>query len=148
MIAAVCFVLLIASGALDVWRTVSAQINYKVFDKDAVEIAEQIKRRTDRRAMFLNAPTYNTAIVLSGRRSLMRYPGHLSSHGIEYGGRESDVKRMYEGGDAAMKLMEKYGIEYVLISPEERNTSSLNEQFFSRFPVAAESGQYRVYKIK
>jgi len=55
---------------------------------------------------------------------------------------------MYEGGDAAMKLMEKYGIEYVLISPEERNTSSLNEQFFSRFPVAAESGQYRVYKIK
>ncbi|HUR96802.1 MAG TPA: hypothetical protein VMZ26_01920 [Pyrinomonadaceae bacterium] len=147
-IAAICFVVLIASGALDVWRTVSAQINNRVFDKDAVEIAEQIKRRIDPKAMFLNAPTYNSAIVLSGRRSLMRYPGHLSSHGINYGERESDVKRMYQGGDPALRLMEKYGIDYVLVSPEERNQGGANEQFFSRFPVAAESGQYRVYKIK
>src|SRR4030095_13711023 len=80
--AAICFVVLIASGILDVWRTVSAQINNKVFDKDAVEVAHQIKLRSDRRALFLNAPTYNTAIALTGRRSLMRYPGHLASHGI------------------------------------------------------------------
>ena len=147
-IAAICFVVLIASGALDVWRTVSAQTNYKVFDKDAVEVAEQIKRRTDPKSMFLNTPTYNTPVVLTGRRSLMRYPGHLSSHGINYGERESDVKRMYQGGDAAIKLMEKYGIDYVLISPEERNQGGANEQFFARYPVAAESGQYRLYKIK
>ncbi|MEO8041168.1 MAG: hypothetical protein ABI646_01045 [Acidobacteriota bacterium] len=146
--AVVCFLVLIASGALDVWRTVSGQINYKVFDKDAVEIAEQIKRRTDAKALFLNAPTYNTAVVLSGRRSLMRYPGHLSSHGIDYAARESDVKAMYQGGDVAMNLMERYGIQYVLVSPEERNLGNVNEQFFSRFPVSAESGQYRVYKIK
>ena len=146
--AVICFAVLIASGALDVWRTVSGQINYKVFDKDAVEVAEQIKRRVDPKALFLNAPTYNTPVVLTGRRSLMRYPGHLSSHGINYGGRESDVKRMYQGGDVAIQLMEQYGIEYVLISPEERNLGAINEQFFGRFPVAAESGQYRVYKIK
>ena len=146
--ALICLFILTASGALDVWRIISGQINYKVFDKDAVEISEQIKRRIDQKAMFLNAPTYNTAIVLTGRRSLMRYPGHLASHGIDYGERESDVKRMYQGGDAAIKLMEKYGIGYVLISPEERNLGNVNEQYFGRFPVAAESGQYRVYKIK
>ncbi|MEO8573403.1 MAG: hypothetical protein ABI481_05495 [Pyrinomonadaceae bacterium] len=146
--AAICFVVLIASGALDVWRTISAQTNYKVFDKDAVEIAEQIKRRMDPKAMFLNAPTYNTAIVLTGRRSVIRYPGHLSSHGINYGQRETDVKQIYQGGDAAIKLMEKYGVDYVLVSPEERNPGGVNEQFFARFPVAAEAGQYRVYKIK
>jgi hypothetical protein len=143
-----CFVVLIASGALDVWRTVSGQINYKVFDKDAVEIAEQIKRRIAPNALFLNAPTYNTAVVLTGRRSLMRYPGHLSSHGIDYATRESEVKAMYQGGDAAMRLMDKYAIDYVLISPEERTLGNVNEQFFSRFPVAAESGQFRVYKIR
>ncbi len=146
--AVICLVVLIASGALDVWRTVSGQINYKVFDNDAVEIAEQIKRRTNPKALFLNAPTYNTPIVLTGRRSLMRYPGHLASHGINYGIRESDVKRMYQGGDVATQLMERYAIDYVMISPEERNLGTVNEQFFSRFPVAAESGQYRVYKIK
>ena len=147
-VGAICFIVLIASGALDVWRTASAQINNRVFDKDAVEIANQIKLRANPKAMFLNAPTYNSAIVLTGRRSLMRYPGHLSSHGINYGERESDVKRMYQGGDASIKLMEKYGIDYVLVSPEERSQGGANEQFFSRFPVAAESGQYRVYKIK
>ena len=146
--AAICFFVLIASGALDVWRTVSAQINNKVFDKDAVEVAEQIKRRTDPKSMFLNTPTYNSPIVLTGRRSLMRYPGHLSSHGINYAERESDVKRMYQGGDAAVKLMEKYGIDYVLVSPDDRSAGGANEQFFARYPVAAESGQYRAYKIK
>ena len=145
--AGVCFVILIASGALDVWRTVSGQINYKVFDKDAVEVAEQIKRRTPANALFLNAPTYNTAAVLTGRQSLMRYPGHLGSHGIDYGDRESDVKRIYQGAPDAVALMDKYGIQYVIVSPEER-ALSVNEQFFNRFPVAAESGPYRVYKVR
>ena len=66
-VAAVCFAVLILSGALDVWRTASGQINYKVFDKDAVQVAETIKKKTDPHAVFLNAPTYNTAVVLSGR---------------------------------------------------------------------------------
>ncbi len=38
--AAACFVILVLSGALDVWRTASGQINYKVFDRDAVALAE------------------------------------------------------------------------------------------------------------
>jgi len=146
--ASVCFVVLIASGALDVWRVVSGQINYKVFDSDAVEIAEQIERRVPANSLFLNAPTYNTAIVLTGRQSLMRYPGHLGSHGIDYSTRESDVKRIYQGGSDAIALMEKYGIDHVLISPEERNLGGVNEQFFARFPIAAESGQYRLYRIR
>ena len=146
--AAVCFVVLIASGALDVWRTVSGQINYKVFEKDAVEVAAQIRTRTPANALFLNAPTFNTAVVLSGRQSLMRYPGHLGSHGIDYGQRESDVKQIYQGGPGAPALLEMYGVQYVIISPEERNKGGVNERFFSRYPVAAESGQYRVFKIK
>jgi hypothetical protein len=148
VVSAVCFAVLIASGALDVWRTVSGQINYKVFDKDAVAIAEQLKRKVEPKAMFLNAPTYNSAVVLTGRRSLMRYTGHLSSHGIDYGPREADVKKIYQGGAEAPGLLEKYGIEYVIVSPEERSIGSLNEQFFTRYPVVAESGQYRVYKIR
>jgi len=133
---------------LDVWRTVSGQINYKVFDKDAVDIAAQLKTRVTPTAMFLNAPTYNSAVVLTGRRSLMRYTGHLASHGIDYSPRESDVKKIYQGGTDASGLLAKYGIEYVVVSPEERNLGAVNEQFFSRFPIAAESGQYRVYKVK
>ncbi|HRI02209.1 MAG TPA: hypothetical protein PLL77_00580 [Pyrinomonadaceae bacterium] len=146
--AAACFVVLTLGGALDVWRTASGQIKTRVFEREAMQVAAGIKQKTEPNALFLNAPTYNSAVVLSGRRSLMRYSGHLSSHGIDYLPREDDVKRIYEGGGVAEILMRKYNIEYVLISPEEINSMKANEDFFRKYPVIAEAGQYRVYKIK
>lgn len=143
-----CFVILILAGALDVWRSISGQIKYGVFDADAVRVAEMIKRNTEPRALFLNAPTYNSAVVLSGRQSLMRYSGHLSSHGIDYAPREADVRQIYAGGGVSDILLRKYDIEYVLISQEEKNTLKANEEFFKKYPVVAEAGQYRVYKVK
>ncbi|HXG83326.1 MAG TPA: hypothetical protein VNI84_04780, partial [Pyrinomonadaceae bacterium] len=141
------------AGALDIWRVTSRAINYRVFEADSIKIAEQIKQKTAANAMFLNAPTYNTAVVLSGRRSLMRYTGHLFTYGIDYGLRENELKQIYEGSAEAESFLKKYNIEYVLIGPEERgyaqsNNVRLNEDYFRRFPVVAEVGQYRVYKVK
>ena len=143
-----CFVALTLSGALDVWRTISRQINYKVFDRDAVKIAEQIKQKTAPNAMFLNAPTYNSAVVLSGRRSLMRYNGHLSSYGIDYQPREAEVRRIYEGTALTDRLLQKNNIEYVIISPEELGNVTVREEFFYKFPIIAEVGEYKIFKVK
>ncbi|MGI8640789.1 MAG: hypothetical protein ACR2MG_12695 [Pyrinomonadaceae bacterium] len=153
VVAAGCLVVLTLAGALDVWRVTSGAIKYKVFEADAVKIAAQIKQKIAPDALFLNAPTYNTAVVLTGRRSLMRYTGHLSSHGIDYAEREADLKRIYAGEATADIFLRKYDIDYVLISPEERsyfqtNNVLFNEDFFRKFPVGAEVGQYRIYKIK
>ena len=109
---------------------------------------EQIKKKTDPNALFLNAPTYNSPVVLSGRPSVMRYSGHLSSYGIDFGPRETDVKQIYQGGGVADILLKKYDVEYVLFTPEERDTLKANEEFFKKYPVLAESGQFRVYKVK
>ena len=152
-IAAACLFVLIAAGASDVFRVVTKQINYGVFEPDAIRVAEQIKAKTAPDALFLNAPTFNTAVVLSGRRSLLRYIGHLSSHGIDYNERETDLKRIYEGNATADIFLKKHGIEYVLISPEERaffksNSLPLNEAYFQKYPVVAESGEFKVYKVK
>lgn len=146
--AALCFFILIFSGSLDVWRTVSGQIKMTVFNPDAVRIAEAIKKTTPRGSVILNAPTYNSAIALTGRRSLMRYPGHLASHGIDYGERERDLKAIYSGGASAMGLINKYGIDLVLVSPEEKGLVPVNDGFFLKFPVVAEAGQYKVYKVR
>jgi hypothetical protein len=147
-IGAVCFLTLIISGALDVWRTASEQIKTRVFDPDAVRIAEQIKSKTPANALFLNAATYNTAIALTGRESLMRYPGHLSSHGIDFASREADVKKMYAGGAAADQLLAKYNVDYVLVSQEETSSMSVNNDYFNRFPIVAEAGNAKVYKVR
>jgi hypothetical protein len=148
VLAAACLLSLILSGVIDVWRTVSGQIKTRVFDPDAVRIAEQIKLKTPASALFLNAATYNTAIALTGRESLMRYPGHLMSYGIDYAGREADVKTMYAGGPAADKLLASYGIQYVLVSQEETQSMSVNNDYFNKFPIVAEAGNAKVYKIR
>ncbi len=141
-------IVLCLSGGLDIWRTVSRQVDIKVFDRDAVDLADVVKHATDPHAVILNAPTYNTATALTGRLSVMRYPGHLSSHGIDYARRESDVKEIYKGGPAAESLMRKYGVNYVMISPEERAAMQPNEAFFAKYGIAAEAGNYRLYRVK
>jgi len=147
-VAAACFIVLTFSGTLDVWRVMTKQVNWNVFSKDSVAIAAQIKQKTQPNALFLNAPTYNSAVVLSGRRSLMRYSGHLSSYGIDYGPREDDVEKIYEGSALADELLQKNKIEYIIVSPEERSNLTVNEDFFKKFPVVAEVGRHHVYQVK
>ncbi len=147
-LAIACLFVLTSAGALDVWRTASAQLKSGLYDADAVKIAGKIKLRTEPNALFLNAPTFNTAIALTGRRSLMRYTGHLLSHGIDYQEREGDLKRIYAGEGTADVLMRKYGIEYILISPKERESLTVNEEFFAKYDFVAEEGKYIVYKVK
>ncbi|REJ77510.1 MAG: hypothetical protein DWQ47_14130 [Acidobacteria bacterium] len=146
--AALWFCVLIASGALDVWRTASGQIKNQVFDKQAVDLGNWARFYTEPDAMFLNAPTFNSAVVLSGRISVMRYPGHLSSHGIDYLPREADVKSIYAGAPDADGLIEKYRIDYILVSPAERSMLSVNEGFLGKFPIAHQEGEYRLYSVR
>lgn len=153
ILAVTCLILLCLSGALDVWRVISRQINYQVFSQDSVKIAAELKQKVPPKALFLNAPTYNSAIVLTGRRSFMRYVGHLSSYGIDYEPREKEIQRIYEGSALADSFLQKNNIEYVIISPEERgymtqNNLILNEAFFQKYPKIAEIGDYKVYKVK
>jgi uncharacterized membrane protein len=77
----------------------------------------------------------------------MRYPGHLGSHGIDYREREADVEDIYSGSADADQLLRKYGVDYVLVSPEEMRYVNFNENAFYKYPVIINTGSYRVYKI-
>ena len=148
ILSAACFVVLILSGSLDVWHTASGQANYGLFNNDSLKVAELIKQKTPPNALFLNGTTYKSSVLLTGRQSLMRYPGHLSSYGIDYGQREADIKAIYKGGPNADQLLQKYNIDYVMLTTEEKDTVQPNEDYFKKFQIIAESGPYKVYKVK
>lgn len=139
--------MLTASGALDVWRVVSAASEQREFDRGGVAFAELIRRETAPRALILHAPTYNHPVYLTGRQSLMGYGGHLWSQGIDYQARESDVSRIYAGAPDAEQLLARYGVEYAVVGPLERTGLRVNEQFFTRFEKIGETGGYSLYKI-
>jgi hypothetical protein len=148
VLAAALFVVLTLAGALDVFALVTGHGDYGEFDRDGVAFAEQIKQQTPPRAMILHAPIHNTPIFLTGRRSLMGYPGHIWTHGLAYGQRESEIKRIYAGAPDAPALLAKYGVDYVAIGPTEHAAlKEINEAFFDRYRKVIESGGYRLYKV-
>src|SRR5215204_6405955 len=147
VIALLLFVCVTLAGALDVAGIALRSIKYQVFDAAGVSFAELIKQKTAPRSMIIHAPVHNTPVFLTGRRSLMGYPGHIWTHGLEFVQRESEIKRIYLGTPDADQLLKKYNIEYAVIGPHERVVTPFNERFFSRFEKIGEVGEYTLYKI-
>jgi hypothetical protein len=140
------------AGALDVWSVASRAGEFRIFDAGGVAFAEVVKEKTQPRATILHAPTFDTPIFLTGRRSVMGYPGHIGSHGIDYKDRLREITRIYAGAPDAETLLAKYGVEYVVVGPNERHEMEqqrmlVNDQFFMRYSLAGETGEYRLYKI-
>ena len=98
MAAALAFVLLTLSGALDVWRVVSKTIEIHIYDAAAVAFGRRIRAVTPPGSIVLHAPTYHSAVFLAGRRSVLGYPGHTWSQGLDAGTREEDIRAIYAGG--------------------------------------------------
>jgi hypothetical protein len=144
---AILFVSLTLAGALDVWRVISKASEHGEFDRDGIRFAEMIKQQTPPRALILNAPTFNHPVLLTGRRSLLGYPGHIWSHGLEYAPREADIKRIYMGAPGADGLLTQYGVEYAVTGPLERGMMMVNQPFFERYTKVGEVGGYSLYKI-
>ena len=143
--AAAAAVVLMASGALDVARATVGP-SYQIFDRDGIALAEMVRTSTDPEDVILTAPTYNSPVFLSGRRVFMGYAGFLWANGLPYTDREAELRAIYAGEASAAELITRNGIEYILVGPQERNDLSPNDAFLAQFPVAAEIGQYRLYR--
>ena len=139
------------AGGLDVWRVASGAVERQTYDAQGVAFAEVVRRETPARALILHAPTYNDPVFLTGRRSFLGYPGHVWSHGLDYAGRESELKRIYSGTVEAAQLISKNRIEFVVVGPLEeaemrKYGSALNRPFFERYAKVGEAGGFRLYK--
>ncbi|HEY6805503.1 MAG TPA: hypothetical protein VI306_18140 [Pyrinomonadaceae bacterium] len=148
VMAVALFVCLTLAGALDVAGIALRSVKYGIFDSSGVSFAELVKEKTAPRALIVHAPVHNEPVFLTGRKSLMGYPGHIWTHGLEFGQRETDIKRIYAGAPNAEQLLQQYGIEYAVVGPLERNNLQVNEEFFSRFEKVGDVGGYQLYKIK
>ena len=147
VVAALLFISLTLAGSLDVWRVVSRATEHGEFDRDGIRFAELIREQTPPRALIVNAPTFNHPVLLTGRRSLLGYPGHIWTHGLEFVPRETDIKMIYRGAQGAEDLLTRHGVEYAVVGPLERNMMPVNQKFFERYTKVGEVGGYSLYKI-
>jgi hypothetical protein len=147
-LAPVVLATLLLAGSLDVLRVVSEASEYREFDAQGIAVANLISAQTAPRALVLHAPTYNSPVFLTGRRSLLGYPGWMWSRGLDYSGRSADIERIYSGAPGADALLRKYSVDYVLVGPMELASFKVNEQFWSRYKTLSQAGAYRVYQIR
>jgi hypothetical protein len=138
---------LVAAGGLDVIRVARGVQRQQIFTSEDVAFAAQIRAHTPPRARILNAPTYNHPLWLTGRRSLLGYPGHIFSHGLDAGDRENEIRRMYQGAPEAGSLLAKNAIDFVAVGPQERQLLIVNDDFLAKFPLVAQTGSHRLYRV-
>lgn len=139
--------ILTLSGWLDVWRVASSQIEHQILPPLLVGVADSLKSTIPRDTLILTAPEYATLPVLTGSRWFLGYTGHVWSHGIDPHEREAIVKKIYSGGEEARKLIQEHKIDFIVVGPQERQFTKVDERFFEEFPVAAQAGDYRVFQV-
>jgi hypothetical protein len=145
--AAVAVILMLSTGALSVYR--ESNLSWKLFGAEDIFLAEWAKENTAPRALFLSSDRHNSFLALAGRGQVMGYRGWLWSHGLNYSEREKDVTQMFFGGYWGQQLLQKYGVDYAVVGPEEQRDFAANPSFFSsNFELAEKATLRSVYKIK
>jgi hypothetical protein len=139
---------LTASGLLDAWRIVSGTVTVTVFDAAAMNFARVVRASTPPDAVLLRAPTANHAVLLTGRSSLLGYASRVKLHGIDSSQREADVSCIYTGCQDAARLVEAYGLDFIVVGPMEREAFDVNQRFIERFPLVREAGEYELRRIR
>jgi hypothetical protein len=146
---ALLLLILTLSGLLDVTRALSPVEKVSLLGGDETAVAELIREKTEPNAVIAHAPIHNSAVCLTGRRSLMGYPGHLWTHGIDYSSRERDTRLIFQGGAPSKELIAKYKVDYVLVGPIERRLFPSTEMALSpEYPVVFDHAGYRLFRVK
>jgi hypothetical protein len=139
---------LVASGALDVWRVGSRQMDFGIFSPDALAFGHAVKTHTPPAARLLTAPVHDSPALMSGRRLLLGYPGHIWSQGLDPGAREYAVKSIYTGTSEAPDLLRQWNVSFVVVGPQEERLYAVDAGFFTRFPLLVRVGPYRLYDVR
>jgi hypothetical protein len=116
---------------------------------EGIELARAIRERTPPHALFAVSMRHNDPVpVLSGRRILVGYPGWLWSQGMAYQELERALRTMLTLDKGAEREFARWGVDYVVIGPEERESfGARDEAFAARYPCVIRTANDRVYAI-
>jgi hypothetical protein len=146
-------ILLSLTGLFDLFRRTEVTRNwYPIVHKDEFDLVLALRSVIPPKSRVLTiGDKLDTVTPLLGRRLVFGDDPWLWSHGIRsYKQRIVDVHAIYRGGDNAIKLIHHYGIDFIIISNNERQREThIDEPFFSsRYEkVFTNADNFDVYKI-
>ena len=152
LLASVLLVALGLSGALDLARASDPTVSSYLFvDAKGLQVADWVRQNTSPDAVFAVADEHNNPIAtLSGRRILVGYPGWLWTYGVaDFVQKGADQVLILQGAQSTPDLVDKYGISYVLIGPQELAAPrNANIAYWNQNGTRVyTNGEYSVFKV-
>ena len=151
VIAALCAVVCFSSAALSI--AAEAKSNHEMFSREAVEAAEFVEQETPAHATFLTDNGWHINLVssLAGRNIVCGPDTWLYFHGYDTSERKRDIRAFYADPENNQALLEKYDVDYILVSPTEKSRLTVNQPALDAlFPRIYESpsGQIVIYQTR
>ena len=149
MIAVLCAFLCFTSAII----TISAECvsDYVMFDAEDVEAAAYLEDNTPRDSVVLTWSQHiNPVSSLAGRTIVCGPDIWLFYHGFDTVAREAEIKRFYKDPVGNMNVLQKYGVDYIVLGPYETGDAEADAVVLNRlFPcVFQSSGQkIAIYKV-
>jgi uncharacterized membrane protein len=77
------------------------------------------------------------------------YPGWLWTYGFDYQPVQRDMQAILRGGDTAEILMRRYGVDFVVLGPRERDRYGADRDYFrQRHDLVLEESGYSVFRVE
>ena len=151
VVAVLSCILFFSTGVLAVAREWKS--DYEMFSKDTVEAAAFVEENTDQHAMFLTDCDWHINFVssLTGRNIVCGPDTWLYYHGYRTDERKNDIRRFYTEPENNLDVLEKYSVDYILVSNNERARYEIDDDALRRlFPVIYEGdyGGIVIYSVK
>jgi hypothetical protein len=151
-LASVLLLALVLSGALDLARASDPTVSAYLFtDTKGLQVADWVRQNTSPDAVFAVADEHNNPIAtLSGRRVMVGYPGWLWTYGVgDFVQKGSDERLILQGDPTTRDLVDKYGVGYVLIGPQElADPRDADVAYWDQNGTRVYSnGEYSVYRV-
>lgn len=138
------------SALLTMGREYVSNRQYELYNANQVELASYIEENTPTDATILMDTRHNNAVAaLAGRNLVCGSSTFLYFHGLDYLPREEAVHTMYTDSLDNRELFLKYGVDYVVVGPEERASyPDMDESAIASFTeVVFNSGDVTLYRV-
>lgn len=120
VIAALAAVMFFLSAGLTLWR--EAVSEYMAFSANSVKLGEYARDNTDEDATFLTGVHHLNPIASIAGRDIVCGPDlWLYYHGLDTNERKQDIRAFYADPENNTATLEKYGVDYILVSSYERS---------------------------
>ncbi len=146
--AGVCFVLFVSGFVCLIAGLEVGSPGFDIVNRLDLNKVEFAVRKLPIRERFAAFPTFNHLLLLSGRKTVLGYPGHLWTQGFEYGPIEQQLRALMLGAPDWRERARALQTRYLFWGDEEQRAYAASAQPWRGAAVVASGSWGTIYDLQ